>query len=138
MKRKINILRSFQKFCITLVLCFSLCFICNARKTNDLFSCFSETAISGFRNTANSFVFSLRNSEGLGPFISNVTDPSRAIYSNSGIGFGSGDIWIRSDSETSAVLGGAYYVPSGVSNTRTMMAGDVFFYPDDWEVFYLA
>ena len=93
----------------------------------------------GFRNTKNSFVFSLRNSEGLGPFKNNVTKPSEAIYTGSnGIAFGGQDIWIRSDSRTSAVLGRAYYVPSGVSNKNTIMAGTIFFTPNDWEVFYLA
>ena len=138
MKRKINILRSFQTFCITFVLCFLLCFICNERKTNNLFSYFSDNS-NGFRYTNKSFVFSLRNSEGLGPFKSYVTNPSKAIYSGrSGIAFGGKDIYIRSDSRTSAVLGPVYYVPSGVSNVQTVMAGEVFFYPDDWEVFYLA
>ena len=94
--------------------------------------------------TSNAFIFSLRNKEGLAPFKSVVTDPSRAIYRKSGYGptFGSGhDIKIAnnaaSQSGSFTSFGQSYHAPSEVKDSTTILAGTTHFTPHDWEVFYL-
>ena len=98
-----------------------------------------------FAFTFNSFIFSLRNKEGLGPFKSLVIDPSLAIVRFSGYGptFGLGfDIYIDNNANSTegsyTNFGQSYFVPSGAQNQRTILAGTYNFTPDDWEVFYLA
>jgi len=110
------------------------------------FSCHSDTSeTSG--STSNAFIFSLRNNEDLGPFKSNVTNPARAIYKSSGYGptFGWGyDIHIADNAISSgssySYLGGNndYFVPSGVQDKYTILAGSNQFTPDEVEVFYLG
>ena len=46
----------------------------------------SSESSGGLASTSNAFIFSLRNSKGLGPFKSLVRDSSRAIYRSSGSG----------------------------------------------------
>ena len=98
-----------------------------------------------FAFTFNSFIFSLRNKEGLEPFMSLVIDPSLAIVRVSGYGptFGMGlDIYIDNNANSTqgsyTNFGHSYFVPRGVQNQRTILAGTYNFTPDDWEVFYLA
>ena len=109
-----------------------------------LFSCSSESS-GGYSYTSNAFIFSLSNKEGLKPFKSNVRRPEYAIYRSSKYGprFGSrvGIIIVNHANRNKysrAYLGYSYPALSEVMDRRTILAGDVFFYPDDWEVFYLA
>ena len=111
------------------------------------FSCYSESSAGSYASTSNSFIFSLRNKESLPPFKSNVTNPSRAIYRDSGYGptFGNGhDIRIadnaNSNANSYADFGqyNVYSVPSRVQDQYTILAGTRHFKPDDWEVFYLG
>ena len=108
--------------------------------------CFSESS-GGYGSTSNAFIFSLRNKEGLGPFKSNVTNPSQAIYRSSGSGpvFGNGwDIYIadNANSNTNSYSDFGeykdYFVPSGVQDKNTILAGTNYFTPDEVEVFYLV
>ena len=84
-------------------------------------SCFSDTS-DDYAFTSNAFIFSLRNNEGLGPFKSNLTKPSAAIYRHSSLGptFGDGqDIYIADNANANscyAYFGSAYSVPSGVQD----------------------
>ncbi|XP_073249635.1 uncharacterized protein [Porites lutea] len=95
--------------------------------------------------TSKSFIFSLRDKEGLAPFKSMVTDPSRAIYDSPGYGptFGWGyDINIvdnaNQNTNSYTGFGTSYAVPSGVTDRHTILAGTYSFSPDEVEVFYLA
>ena len=105
----------------------------------------SNSSSGDYGNTSNAFIFSLRNKEGLGPFKSLVTDPSKAIYRDSHLGptFGQAhDIVIannaNSNNDSYTYFGESYSVPSGAQKWDTILAGTMFFSPDDWEVFYLA
>ncbi|XP_020631179.1 uncharacterized protein LOC110068150 [Orbicella faveolata] len=96
-------------------------------------------------STSNAFIFSLRNKEGLGPFKSMVTNPSKAIrkYSGYGPSFGSQySIYIannaNSNTHSYTNFGYSYSVPSGVQNKYTILAGTRNFTPDEVEVFYLG
>ena len=96
-------------------------------------------------STSNSFIFSLRNKEGLGAFKRLVSYPSRAVYWRLGYGptFGEGhDIYIANNANSTqnsyTLLGHSYPFPSGVQDSNTILAGTHYFTPDDWEVFYLA
>ena len=98
-----------------------------------------------FASTSNSFIFSLRNKEGLRPFKSLVTDPFSAIvrYSDYGPTFGGGyDIRTannaNSNQNSHTNFGFSYFIPSGVQDQLTILAGTRGFSPDDWEVFHLA
>ena len=105
---------------------------------------FSDSS-GGYGYTPNAFIFSLRNKEGLGPFKSMVADPSKAIVrSRTALIFGDGfDIYIidnaNSNSDSYADFGdyNTYPVPSGVQDRRTILAGTLYFTPDEVEVFYL-
>ena len=109
-----------------------------------LFSCSSEP--SGYYSyTSNAFIFSLSNKEDLKPFKSKVRKPASAIYRHSSYGpiFGGVDILIADQANNNSNsrayrFGHSYYVPSGVTDRRTILAGSSHFTPDDWEVFYLA
>ena len=109
-----------------------------------LFSCYSESSgTSG--HTSNAFIFSLRNNEGLAPFKSIVTKPKYAIVRVSRYGptFGGGhDIRIadnaNSNTNSYTNFGTSYSVPSGVQDRITILAGTLYFTPDEVEVFYLG
>ena len=97
--------------------------------------------------TTNSFIFSLRNNEGLAPFKSMVIRPSLAIerWPGGGPTFGRGhDIFTADNANTNTKSytdfgeWNSYAVPNGVRNKYTVLAGSEHFTPDDWEVFYLA
>ncbi|KAL9962007.1 hypothetical protein ACROYT_G031059 [Oculina patagonica] len=99
----------------------------------------------GYTSTSNAFMFSLRNKEGLGPFKSMLTNPSRAIYRHSSYGptFGGGhDIYIgdnaNSNTNSYTYFGVSYSLPSGVQDRFTILAGTYKFTPDEVEVFYLG
>ena len=72
-----------------------------------------------------------------------VTNPVHAIYRYSGYGptFGEGhDIYIanNANSNSNTNFGDSYYVPSGVQDKKTILAGTYKFTPDEVEVFYLG
>ena len=108
--------------------------------------CYSESS-GAHGSTSNAFIFSLRNKEGLGPFKSNVTNPSRAIYwsPSNGPTFGNGwDIQIADNANSNinsySDFGeyNDYFVPSGVQDKNTILAGTNYFTPEEVEVFYLG
>ena len=96
----------------------------------------------GFGFTRKAFVFSISNKEELDPFVSEVSWPDRAIYRWSGYGSWFGDdIYIankaNNNSDSSARLVWSYPAPAAVQNPSTILAGTLFFSPDEVEVFYL-
>ena len=92
--------------------------------------------------TRKAFIFSISNKEELDPFVSEVRRTDSAIYRWSGYGpvFGF-DIYIannaNSNSDSRAGLGRYYPAPAAVHNRYTILAGTVWFSPDEVEVFYL-
>ena len=96
----------------------------------------------GFGKTPNAFIFSLNNSEGLAPFMSNVKPEYKAlaIYSHSddGPAFGD-DLVIKAQiRQSTASLGSYYSVPSSVKDSFAILKGPgLYFSPDKVEVFYL-
>ena len=112
-----------------------------------LFFPLSSESSGGWASTSNTFIFSLRNKEGLGPFKSTVRIPSRAIYRYSSYGptFGAGaDIYIadnansNTNSHTDFGKYNSYSVLSEVQSKYTILAGTRSFTPDEVEVFYLG
>jgi len=96
-----------------------------------------------YGNTSNAFIFSLRNNEGLGPFKSMAKNPSHAIYRSPEYGPAFGEDLVIGDNanlENDSVsdFGSEYFVPSGVQDRQTILAGSIIFTPDEYEVFYLA
>ena len=72
-----------------------------------------------------------------------VTNPVHAIYRYSGYGptFGGGhDIYIANNANSNSYtnFGDSFYVPSGVQDKKTILAGTYKFTPDEVEVFYLG
>ena len=73
-----------------------------------------------------------------------VRNPSYAIYRHSSYGprFGGHAIYIvnnaNSNSYSFTNIGNHYSVPSGVQDTKTILAGTYTFSPDEVEVFYLG
>ena len=94
-------------------------------------------------STSKAFIFSISNKEELDPFVSEVRRPSEAIYrwSGSGPGFGMSNIYIANNSNSNgrsyARLGRAYPAPAAVQDPDTILAGTLYFSPDEVEVFYL-
>ena len=108
-----------------------------------LFSYASDSS-NTYGSTSNAFIFSLSNSERLGPFKSMVNIPSQAIFKKSTLGptFGGGhDIMIADDAYkqwvSSTEFGHSYSVPNGVQNRKKVLAGTRSFSPNKIEVFYL-
>ena len=103
---------------------------------------FSESS-GGWSATSEAFIFSLNNNEGLEPFVSKVKkEYSRnAIYRSSSIGPSIAGVYIddNADSNNSsrALLAYRYSIPSAVQDGRTVLAGTLYFSPDEVEVFYL-
>ena len=102
---------------------------------------FSESS-GGFGATSEAFIFSFNNNEGLAPFVSKVRPrlTGKAIHrlSHDGPRFGN-DVVIDADSNSisGARLGYYYSVPPAVQNNHTVLAGTLYFSPDEVEVFYL-
>ena len=74
-----------------------------------------------------------------------VTKPQFAIRTYSGYGptFGGGfDIYIATNANSYTAsytnFGFSYFVPGGVQNRKTILAGTYRFTPDEVEVFYLG
>ena len=109
------------------------------------FLCFVLLDTSGgYAKTPNAFIFSLNNFETLAPFVSKVK-PGKAegaIYRHSyyGLKFGN-DLVIHLDAvnikDSTARMGTYYSVPAAVQDPLTVLAGTVYFSPDEVEVFYL-
>ena len=113
-----------------------------------LFSCVSEP-YDAWGTSENAFLFSLHNQQqGLGPFKATVKHPSGVILSQSNDGpiFGNPyDIYIADMANTNSRsytgfgnFNTNYNVPSGVQNSKTVLAGTLNFTPDEVEVFYLG
>jgi len=111
------------------------------------FSSDPRSVNGSYGSTSKAFIFSLRNTEGLAPFKSMVTNPTYAICRYSGYGptFGGGwDIYIannansNNNSHTHFGRGNNYTVPSGVQDQYTILAGTRYFSPNEVEVFYLG
>ena len=104
---------------------------------------FSESS-GGWGATSEAFIFSLNNNEGLAPFVSKVERKYSGVAilrrSDYGPRFGV-DVFIRDNADSNdnsiARLGINYSVPPAVQNSRTVLAGTVYFSPDEVEVFYL-
>lgn len=94
--------------------------------------------------TTKAFIFSLNNTEGLAPFVSKVKKEftGDAIYRNSSSGprFGI-DVIIVDNADSSGLsrarLNFLYSVPPAVKVWSTVLAGTLFFSPNEVEVFYL-
>ena len=100
---------------------------------------------SAYNTSSKSFIFSLRNKEGLAPFKSMVTNTSFSVYRGSSCGptFGEGhDIYIADNANQNANsytnFGTSYSLPNEVTDRYTILAGTRYFSPDEVEVFYLA
>jgi hypothetical protein len=102
---------------------------------------------SGYKQAPGSFIFSLRNKENLPPFKAPPKDQNTpyAIYTYNSYGptFGNGyDLYISNDagSNTGSCtnFNYAYQTPSGVSDTRTILAGTYSFQPSEIEVFHIV
>ena len=95
----------------------------------------------GYAKTPNAFIFSLNNFETLAPFVSEPKRTGKAIFRDSYYGpkFGD-DLVIYLDAvniqDSKAGLGMSYSVPAAVQNRFTVLAGTVYFSPDEVEVFY--
>ena len=104
----------------------------------------TSTHYGGYRSTDKAFIYSLRNKEGLPPFKSMVKIPSQAIYMKSRFGptfGGRHNIYIadnaNGNANSYAQLSSWYSPPSGVNDSRTILAGRFRFTPGEVEVFYL-
>lgn len=124
-----------------------------------MFSCYLQSYLLSFsmiaggsgpyRQSVNSFIFSLKNKDNVPPIKMKIKQIETAIYdSNSyGVIFGDGphDILIANDagSNTQSVanLGKSYMLPTGyrygTSTTNSFLAGSLRFKPDDTEVLYM-
>ena len=104
------------------------------------------TGSSGYKQAPGSFIFSLRNKENLPPFKVLLNDQNgNAIYTQNNYGptFGDGhDIHISnnaaSNTNSYTYFNSAYQTPSGVSDTRTILAGTYTFQPSEIEVFHIV
>ena len=95
----------------------------------------------GYGVTSNAFIFSLNNSEGLAPFMSNVKPQYKALaiyrHSDYGPAFGNDLVIEGQISRSTASLGSCYSVPSLVRDRLTILNGLDQYSPDKVEVFYL-
>lgn len=122
--------------------------IVSSPATNSLFSCFAEsTSGSTWGETLKAFIFSLNKSGGFPPFKCFAKNTSKAIYRNSSYGPSFGEYpGLRitySNQNTSAnaqaSISKPYSAPSEVDNNKEILAGtSESFFPDSYEVFYLA
>ena len=108
---------------------------------------FSLESKGGYGSTTEAYIFSLRNKEAIGPFKSKVKRELQAIYRDKHYGpvFGKYDIAVTDEANKNensytnfGQPGNVYNVPSGVKDSKTILAGTHHFSPDEWEVFYLA
>jgi hypothetical protein len=100
-----------------------------------------------WKQAPGSFIFSLRNKENLPPFKAPPKDQNTqyAIYTGNSYGptFGDGHgIYISNDAASNTnsytYFNYAYQTPSGVSDTRTILAGTYSFQPSEIEVFHIV
>ena len=120
----------------------------NGPNVNSLFSCFAEsTSLLGWGKTLKAFIFSLKNSEGLPPFKCLAKTKYTAIFKSTSYGpiFGEypglhiSHSFSDGRAAAKATISEPYIVPTEVNNTYKVLAGTTgYFYPDNYEVFYLA
>ena len=99
----------------------------------------------GYGVTPNAFIFSLDNSEGLAPFMSNVKPEYKALaiyrHSDDGPRFGDDLIIYAKTGQSRARLDSYYSVPTSVKvkDKLSILKGPgTYFLPDKVEVFYLG
>ena len=106
----------------------------------------SESRSDGWGATSEAFIFSLKNSEGLAPFVSKVkkeyTGKAIRFYSGYAVVFGDDvsipDFDTRPSRFSTSFLGFHYSLPPAVKDQRTVLAGRRFAVStDEVEVFYL-
>ena len=112
---------------------------------NRFFSCFADsTSRQTSGNTLKAFIFSLKNSEKLPPFKCWAKNEHYAIYQDSAYGpsFGKGPYFTtgyKPIEKAMAWIDTPYGVPIEVKNEKQVIAGPTqVFFPDNYEVFYLA
>ena len=99
---------------------------------------------SGYGDTPNAFIFSLRNKEELHPFKSMIKAPQYAIYKHLVYGptFGNAwDIYISDNANTNSYSFAylrTYEAPKESQDPTTILSGASHFSPVDWEVFHLG
>ena len=112
---------------------------------------FSTFLTGGWVRAPGSFIYPLRNNDGLAPFKSTPKDEGNqyAIRRSSGYGptFGGGhDLYIASDAgsntkSSTAYFGSTYNLPHGYThgetNTGSLFGGSYYFTPSEVEVLYL-
>ena len=96
----------------------------------------------GYGETPNAFIFSLNNSKGLAPFMSNVKPEYKALaiyrHSDNGPAFGDDLVIDAKISKSRAHLGSFYSIPTSVKDKYAILKGPgTYFLPDKVEVFYL-
>ena len=96
----------------------------------------------GYGFTRKAFIFSISNKEELDPFVSEVRRTGAAIFRFSWYGpVFSPKICIvnnaNNNSDSRAGFGFSYPAPAAVQNPNTILAGTLYFSPDEVEVFYL-
>ena len=116
----------------------------NSSDVNRLFSCFAESRFGVMRDsTFKAFIFSLRNSEGLPPFKCFAKDKGVVIYKSSSYGPSFGTtvtpfLYIGRKRSKARIVD-TYSATMEVNNKASVLAGtSEFFFPDNYEVFYLA
>ena len=104
---------------------------------------FSESS-GGLTATSEAFIFSLNNNEGLEPFVSKMKKEysGAAIYRTSGHGpHFAYYVYVANNANSKgtskALLTNRYSVPPALKNRDTVLAGTLYFSPDEVEVFYL-
>jgi len=124
----------------------------NSSDADRLFSCFEETTPdTKYGQTKKAFIFSLKtDSQALPPFKCLANKKDKAIYRSSSYGpaFGRPSLFIDSNKRSMARIGAPYSVPIEVDRNapgvpvqveNKVLAGtDLSFFPDNYEVFYLA
>jgi hypothetical protein len=104
------------------------------------------TGSSNYKQAPGSFIFSLRNKEDLPPFKAPLKDQNTqyAIYTAIIYGpiFGLHDMHISDEAPSNnysySNINSIYQAPSGVSDTKTILAGTNKFQPSEIEVFHIV
>lgn len=104
------------------------------------FCCCSSATSGDWGTSSQAFIFSLNDNEGLAPFKAMVSDASKAIFRNSlyGITFGAGNDLYIADAASYTRFGTSYSAPPEVQDSNTILAGTLYFAPDEVEMFYLG
>ena len=101
--------------------------------------CFSFQG-TGYQTNSNTFIFSLRNHQGISPFKAFPQLSSYHVHvgSSNGPVFGGGHDIIIDDQYIRTNLGHTYTAPVTMNDKDTFLAGTYSFIPTEIEVFYLS